>query len=153
MGTKTKEIVESQFDAYKAFNEYASYKEKYYQVDRNVLLKGTAVNFDIFLLSGQKLLRLYEASESSPRKINKPVDEEGDVLIDKTALCFYEDYLKSLSKAEISSGEEQKIIKTVLVKEHSKIVVKDIFENRLSRDKIRHVMELVGDTINCIFED
>ncbi len=153
MGTKIRAVEEARFDAFKAFNEYAGNKKQYYQVDRTVLLNGTAVNFNIFLLSGQKLLLLYEAGENSPRRINKPVDEEGDVLIKKTALSFYEEYLKSLSKAEISSPEEKQRINAVLVKEHSKIVVKDIFENPLSREKIKFVMEIVGDTINCIFGD
>ncbi len=153
MGARIKEIGDAQFDAFKAFSEYSGDKKQYYEVDRTVLLNGTDVNFDIFLLSGQKLLMLYEASDKSPRKINKPVDEEGDVLINKSAFSFYEEYLKSLSKAEISSPEEKERINTVLVKEHAKIVVKDIFENPLSREKIMLLMELVGDTINCIFGD
>jgi len=144
--------VEPQFDAVKAFNEYTLSKEQYYQVDGAVLLGGTSVNFDIFLLSGQKLQLLYEASERSPRNIDTPL-EEGDVLINKTALPFYEEYLQSLSKTEVSSGEEKQKIKTVLVKEHSKIVIKDIFENPLSREKIKLVIDVVGDTINCIFGD
>jgi putative nucleotidyltransferase with HDIG domain len=153
MGTKIREIAEPQFDAVKAFNEYALYKEQYYHIDRTVLIKGTAVNFDIFLLSGQKLQLHYEASESSPREIDTPLVEEGDVLINKTALPLYEEYLKSLSKAEVSSGAEKQRIKAVLVKEHSKIVIKDIFENPLSREKIKLVIDVVGDTINCIFAD
>lgn len=144
--------MEPQFDAVKAFNEYTLSKEQYYQVDGAVLLGGTSVNFDIFLLSGQKLQLLYEASERSPRNIDTPL-EEGDVLINKTALPFYEEYLQSLSKTEVSSGEEKQKIKTVLVKEHSKIVIKDIFENPLSREKIKLVIDVVGDTINCIFGD
>jgi putative nucleotidyltransferase with HDIG domain len=150
MGTKVREIGEPQFDAIKAFNEYALYKEQYYHVDKTVLLNGTDVNFDIFQLSGQKLLLLYGASESSPHKINKPIDEEGDVLINKTAIPLYEAYLQSVSKAEVSSAEEKQRIKAVLVKEHAKIVVKDIFENPLSREKIELVIDTVGDTINCI---
>ncbi|MBF0560379.1 MAG: HD domain-containing protein, partial [Nitrospirae bacterium] len=100
-----------------------------------------------------KLSHLYEAGESSPCEINKPIDEDSDVLINKAAVPLYEEYLKSLSKAEVSSGEEKQRIKAVLVKEHSKIVVKDVLENPLSREKIKLITDLVGDTINCIFEN
>lgn len=151
MGTKIKEIAEPQFDAVKAFNEYALYKDQYYHVDRSVLLKGTAITFSIYLLSGQKLSLLYDAGESSPHQIDASVEDEGDILINKVSIPSYEEYLKSLSTAEVSSPEEKLRIKTVLVKEHSKIVVKDLFENPLSREKIKLVIEMVGDTINCIF--
>ncbi|MBF0558167.1 MAG: BACON domain-containing protein [Nitrospirae bacterium] len=61
MGTTVREVGESQFDAFKAFKEYALYKEQYYHIDRKILINGTSVNFDVFVLSGQKLSHLYSA--------------------------------------------------------------------------------------------
>ncbi len=132
------------------FEDYLCYKEHYHQIDRNLLIQDMDINFSLFGIDGSNIYMLLEASDASPSKIGKNlVNTTGDILIKRADIYRYNAYLDSLSAGNLS---EEMTIKAIVIKENSKIVMRDLFDNPRSGKKIKESIALVNDIIECIMK-
>lgn len=140
-----------------AFNNYSFFKEKHYQIDKRLLVPETKVNFSIYNLKGFELNKLIDASINNPVKIEKNILElEGDFVIEDKDIPLYEEYIKSLPeilKEIILSKEDERILKNLIFKENSKVLMKELLKDPRSGEKIKKVGFLVDNIINQIIEE
>ncbi|WP_333654023.1 hypothetical protein [Dissulfurispira sp.] len=100
---QTKTHKTSFYDDPAVFKEYSYHKEQYYQIDRNILVPGTMINFSLFTLDKLVFSPVVEAAEKSPVKIDENIlNASGDIVIKKSDVQLYNAYLDSLLKDSTS---------------------------------------------------
>lgn len=138
----------------KVFKEYLFYKEQHYQIDRDVLIPGTKIYFTLFLLNRFTFRPLIEATVKSVALIDETIaSADGDILIKKDDIPLYHSYLNSLLSAEGISKEHGLKMKTVAIRENSKIVIKELLDDPRSGEKIKESTSLVKNMVDCILEN
>lgn len=151
--SRTKSQKPSFYDDPAVFSEYSYHKEQYYQIDRNILVPGTTINFSLFTLNKLTFGLIAEATEKSPLKIQENIlNANGDIVIKKSDILLYHAYLDSLLKNDVSKKDTLKI-KAAVIRENSKIILKDLLENPRSGEKIKEVKFMVDNTIDCILKN
>ncbi|TAN44077.1 MAG: HD domain-containing protein [Nitrospirae bacterium] len=140
-------------DGLQSYKEYTLNAEQYYLIDQAFLVPGQKVSFRIFSLHGQMLKLVLDADESAPAAIDKTtVDEKSDFLIKSSDIPLYQDYLSMLTKTDSAfKGDKSKA--AVIIKEQSKMVMKDLFANPVSRQTVETVRDTASHIIKCIFEE
>lgn len=152
--SKKTEYKTSPYDDADLHIKYSQSKETNYQIDRALLIAGTRVHFSIYVLHKFNLIPLVESSEASPVMIEeKMLLTPGDFLIKKSDIPLYHDYLNSLLDSKDMTEKGKATIKTVVVRENSKIVMKDLFDDPRSGEKIKESQGLVNAMIDCILEN
>jgi HD-GYP domain-containing protein (c-di-GMP phosphodiesterase class II) len=142
----------SPYDNPALFKQYSFYKDEHYQIDKNLLLSNTKINFSLFVLEGFNIKTIVEASEKSSALITDSVlDAEGDILIKKSDMPLYHNYINSLLKEKAASDKPD--IKAIAIKENSKIVIKDLLDDPRSGEKIKESKLLVNNMIDCMFQN
>lgn len=140
-----------------AFSNYSFFKEKHYQIDKRLIIPNTKVNFSIYNLKGLELKKIINASINNPSNIEDNIlSLEGDFLIEDKDIPLYEDYIKSLPEAlkELNlTKEDNKILKDLIFKENSKVLMKEILKDPRSGEKIKKISKLVDDITNQIIEE
>jgi len=137
-----------------AFKEYAYRKEHYHQIDPKLLAPGTHINFSLLLHDKFDFSLLVDASDNSPAKVDETMLKvAGDIIIKKSDMPSYYEYILALRQSAGLSASEKTRIKSLAVKETSKIVLQDFFADPRSGEKIKEVNSLVNDMIDCIMED
>lgn len=140
-------------DELQSYKEYTLNAEQYYLIDQAFLTPGQSVSFRIFSLHGQTLKLLLDGAAEKPAVIDKTIaDEKSDFLIKSSDIPLYQDYLAMLAKTDSAfKGDKSKA--AVIIKEQSKIVMKDLFANPVNRQTIEAVKDTAGHIIKCIFEE
>lgn len=142
----------SPYDDPALFKQYSFYKDEHYQIDKNLLLPGTEINFSIFVLEGFNIKIVVKASEKSPALIAESIlNTTGDFLIKKSDMPLYHDYINSLLKENAASDKPD--IKAMAIKENSKIVIKDLLDDPRSGEKIKESRLLTNNIIDCLLKN
>jgi HD-GYP domain-containing protein (c-di-GMP phosphodiesterase class II) len=135
------------------FKQYSSIKEQHYQIDKNLLIPGTKINFSLFKLKRLTLEPILEIEKDSYGLIDERiVNIKGDILIRSSDVPLYHDYLNSIRDMSDLS-EKRDFLKIVVLRENSKLLVKDLLDNPRSGEKIKEVRPLVNNTIECLLEN
>ncbi len=136
------------------FKEYSFCKEEHHQIDKNILQPGKEINFSLFLLSSFNFSTIVEASEKSPSKIKENISILiGDIVIKKSDVPLYYEYINNLLRSGDISGGKMLHIKAIALKENSKIVVKDLLDDPRSGETIKKSNDMVNGMIDCIMEN
>ncbi len=152
--SQTKTQKTSFYDDPVLFKEYSYNKEQYYQIDRTLLTPETTINFNLFTLDKLVFTLIVEAAESSPVKIDENIlAASGDIVIKKSDVPLYYAYLDSLLKTGGASKQDLPKLKAAIIRENSKIIIKDLLDNPRSGEKIKEVRSLVDNAIDCILEN
>lgn len=150
---KTLAYKESVFDNPVYFKNYSFTKESHHQIDKTLMMPGTEVPFSIYIMSKFEKKPLIEASEKSPVKIPDIRLIDGDLVIDKSDIELYNQYInKILTSKDISSSELKKI-KSVALRENSKILMKKLLEDPRSGEAIKQSQVVVNGMIDNILEN
>jgi HD-GYP domain-containing protein (c-di-GMP phosphodiesterase class II) len=130
------------------FEDYLYRESFYHQIDGGLLMPGIEVNFSLFEIDGSRIRILLEASDASPSKIGDNLAEaDGNVLIKRTDICRYNAYLDSLAGGRLP---EETGVGAIIIRENSKIVMRDLFDNPGSDKKMKESIALVNNIIECI---
>ena len=136
------------------FKEYSYYKDMHHQIDSNLLIPGSRIHFSLFVLSKLSFIPLIIASEKSPAEVDERVlATMGDVVIKKTDIPLYFEYINALLRSPDNFRENKLKIKANAIKESSKIVIKDLLDDPRSGQKIKEIKPLVQDMVDCILEN
>ncbi len=150
--SKNKNETASLLENPSAFKEYSFNKEQYHQIDKRLLEEGIEVNFSLFSMDKFKISLIAEAAKKWPVKIDKKIlSAEGDIMINKSDIPLYEDYLISLTKS--ADAVHKNRIKAIAIKENSKVVIKNLLDNPRSGENIKKSQVLVNNIIDCILQD
>jgi len=121
---------------------YRIQNELYFKIEREILNFLEEIPFDIFLYNGQRLINILNANSSDSSRFDKNNIPDGDILIKKTDLHLYQELLSNLLV--------DKDKKSVLLKEHAKIILRDIYSNPFKQKTLTVIAQLVDDIIEYI---
>lgn len=146
-------IVESSsvYDSPKAFKDYSFNKEQYYQIDKQMLVPGTEVHFNVYTMKSFTYSLGLSANTEKPAKVDeKLLETKGDLMILKADIPKYHEYLNSLLQSDSIQGKDAGKVKALVIRENSKIIVRDLFDNPRSGEKIKQTQDLVHNMIDSI---
>lgn len=144
----------SPFDDPALLKKYSFYKEEHHQIDKNLLLPHTTINFSLIESNKFDFRVIVDASEKLPARIGEDIlTATGDIVIKKSDIPLYHAYLSSLLKEKGVSEKNKSQIKTLAIKENSKIVIKGLLDNPRSGEKIKESNIMVNNMIDCILEN
>lgn len=132
------------------FAEYSSNKKQYFHIERKLLVAGTKIDFNLFVMNMMVITPLLEAEEYAPGMIDKAtLETKGDLLIKNADILRYHSYISSI----LGSAKTEAFTKAVAVKEDMKMVIKDLFDDPRSGVKIQESEHLVSKMVDCVLEN
>ncbi len=138
----------------RAFKDYTFQKDKYYQIDRQMLIQGAEVHFSIYVMKNYVYSQLLHATPEHAVTISEKIlDARGELLIPQADVPLYNEYLSSLLRSDKMKGKDAGKLKALLIRENSKIIIKDLFDNPRSGEKIKQTQAMVGEMIDSIMEN
>ena len=141
----------SVLDSQKSFRDYSFRKDQYYQIDKDMLIAGTSVPFCVYSLKNYDYSLVLHATPGLPANIDdKVLSLAGDVLISKSDIPLYNEYLNAVLRSTRVSGKNLERFKALLVKENSKIIMKDLFDDPRSGENIKEARNAVSAMIDSI---
>ncbi|HXW68110.1 MAG TPA: HD domain-containing phosphohydrolase [Dissulfurispiraceae bacterium] len=137
-----------------AFKQYSSAKERFHQIDATLITPGTKINFSLYVTHRFKFSPLVEATDESPASADDILlGEAADVFIKKNDLPRYHGYISNLQQsAEITNGAGPEI-KTLILKEMTKIVLQEFFDDPGNNEKIIEINTMVHKILELIAEN
>ncbi len=133
--------------------EYSFLKESFHQIERNALIEGSEINFSLYVQKGLKFKKVLEASDKSPAKIPPEIsNSKGDIVIKTADIPLYDAYLESLETALLPDKETARI-KALLIKEKSKIVMREVLADPRSGKNIKNAATVVEKIVSSILDN
>jgi HD-GYP domain-containing protein (c-di-GMP phosphodiesterase class II) len=141
----------SVLDSHKAFKDYTFRKDHYHQIDKSMLIMGWSVPFCIYSMKNYSYSLVLHASPSLPAEIDEKVlSLPGDVMISGTDIHLYHEYLNSILQSGVVKGSSIERMKALVIKENSKIIMKELFDDPRSGGRIKDVQDAVNNMIDSI---
>ncbi len=135
------------------YKKYYSEIDRFYQIEKNSLITEYEIPFSLYIHRNLGFELLLKSSPSLPAKIPSDLFKtEGDIMIKISDIPLYNEYLESLEKNP-SSGRNIKELKTIAIKEKSKILMKNILQDPRSGENIKESSKLVEKIATSIFND
>jgi HD-GYP domain-containing protein (c-di-GMP phosphodiesterase class II) len=142
------------YDDEKSFREYSFRKSQHYHIDKTLLIPGTEIGFSLIAHSDFSFEPLLAATEASPARVPEGIGTfAADILIRKSDIPLYAAYVRSLETASPASEHENARIRTAVLRENSKLVMKELLEHPRSGRHIRECGEAVDGMITCILDN
>ncbi len=129
-------------------NKDVQQKENYLLIDKHTLFKGSFIDFSLFIKKGIIINPLIEFKQKDIEIQDSILNTEGEFVIDHKDIQKYKNYLKELVKRDAETSNQQ--IKNILIKESSKILMKELFDDPKSGDKIKECKGAVEGIIDGI---
>ena len=137
-----------------ALQQYLAKKNECYVIDRALLIPGKEISFSLFTLNSFRMNVLLPATTQLPLVINEQArSAAGDIVVMPADIGRYHAYLDSLMSAGDIVGRERDKVKSIAIKENSKLVLKDLLDNPRSGEKIKESMVLVNTMVDNILEN
>ncbi|MBF0557739.1 MAG: HD domain-containing protein [Nitrospirae bacterium] len=132
------------------FKKYSYNKERFHQIDPALIKPGGKINFGLFLRDGLNFHPVVEATDDMPAEVGEGMPgDSGDMVIKRSDLHRYHEYISALPELE-SSESNKPGIKTLVLKEMTKIALHDFFDDPKSGKKIKKIHALVNEIIGSI---
>jgi putative nucleotidyltransferase with HDIG domain len=132
-------------------NAYYNLINNYTQIDRDTLVAGATIDFSLYLKKALKidLLAQYDGKniELTPRLLGAT----GDFMITRDDNLRYKGYLKELIQDKGRGMDKAAVtVKNRIIKENSKLLMQDLFEDPRSGEKIKECKGAVEDIVASI---
>ncbi|MBN2655172.1 MAG: HD-GYP domain-containing protein [Nitrospirae bacterium] len=152
--SKSKQEDDTTIDKSPVFRKYSFHKDQHYQIDRKLILPGTKVSFSIYSLDKFDLSQIIEADLDSPAVVESALtDLPGDLVINKSQIHLYNEYISSLLRHPESAKNMPRSVKPVAMREKSKMVIKDLLDDPRSGDTIKKSEDVVTNLVDCMLEN
>lgn len=138
----------------KAFKKYSFNKEQFHQVDTNLIMPGSKINFGLYAPNRFNFSPLIEASDESPAVVDSSIfTVAGDVVIKKSDLRRYREYIGTRQHSPELPESDKLRIKALALKEMTKVVLQDFFADPGSGEKMKEIKTMVNHIIECIMNN
>lgn len=132
------------------WDKYALRKEQYCQICRNLLIPGTEINFSLFTQREGAFVPLIETDGNLPISTDEKVlGTDSDLMIRNADIPRYEDYLITLKSRGIPRADSA-MVKALVVRESSKMVLKSLLDDPRSGEKIKEIEMLVREMTDSL---
>lgn len=140
-------LKESQKDRLFSFKEYSYLKDRFLQINADLLFEGTEITFSLYNLCKITFSPVVDASVSAPVRLTADMiaDAGCDLLIKDKEIHLYQEYLAKNLKARSIPNAARNQIRVGILQEQAKILLKEILDDPLSSLKFRTVESLAGD--------
>jgi len=136
------------------YNQYVANKDKHFLVDRTLFHQGSRITFSLYQLNEFHLTMLLPASEQSPAVVDdRVIRASGDIVIRPEDMPAYNAYLQSLVSSEHMEQRERDKMRRSVIRENSKLVLKDLLDNPRSGEKIKESVTMVNSMVDSILEN
>lgn len=136
---------EKEFD----LKKYSLQKDLYFQIEKDLLLQGSELNFPLYVWDFLSYKEIFNASETYPHVLNKELKYiDSDIYIKAKDIALYRSYINKILERERDNPN----LKAIAIRENSKIVVKELLDDPRSGKKIKEVEGLVDKIIDSILE-
>ncbi len=133
--------------------KYYHDKERYFSIDKNILLPDIKLIFSLYIQKNLNYEPLLEAVEGSSGKVTSEILEyKGDILIKESDIPAYKEYINSLNGESVNDLHIQRA-KATLIKEKSKLIVKDILSSPENNNNIKKSGEAVEQIASSILSN
>ena len=144
-----KEVVEAR--------EYVYKKNNLLQIAKNTLLEDSAIDFTLYMKKGMMIKALAEYENREIVITDDFLSQERELLISNEDMPKYKAYLREVANYTASDTSMSKetliIVKNTIIKENSKIVIKELLEDPRSGGKIKECKTAVQDMIDNILNN
>ena len=137
---------------------FSACKDDCLQIDKESLVPNTSICFNLFRQDGMNIGIVAKANANNPFIItddflSKVSNPRCAVLIERSAIPVYKDYLNSVANAPSLSDKERFERNTIVFKENTKILMKELLENPRSGEKIKQAKKAVDTIIGLLIDN
>ncbi|MBF0321071.1 MAG: DUF3391 domain-containing protein [Nitrospirae bacterium] len=119
------------------------------QIEKQTLLKGTAIDFPLFLKTDMSIQCIAEYKGKNIEITDNIIHRTGDFLIDKINNDRYKRYLNSILSSNLPIAKAIPLY-NIVIRENSKILMQEIIDNPRSGKKIKSCKSLVEQITGSI---
>ncbi|MBF0328989.1 MAG: HD domain-containing protein [Nitrospirae bacterium] len=135
-----------------SFKDYSFNKGYYHYINQGVLIPYTEINFSLFVENDYVFKAVVNASYEEPVTLDETIRKlEGGVFIKKFDLQLYRTYLNSLDMPDVKA--EADYLKIIILKEHTKIIMRELFADPSSRDNMAEAVGIAERIVECILRN
>jgi HD-GYP domain-containing protein (c-di-GMP phosphodiesterase class II) len=131
----------------KEIKEYIRQKDIFLPVNRQTLMPGSHINFSLYRKTGLVINPFVEFSGNDILIDEGILKIEGEFLVINEEIRKYKDYLNSIIKSDSGTSI---VIKNVVLKENTNILIRDLMQEPRSGEKIQACKQAVEDIIGAI---
>jgi HD-GYP domain-containing protein (c-di-GMP phosphodiesterase class II) len=136
----TKDEKSSFYDDPVLFNKYSFYKDQHHQIDRAFLIPGARIYFSLYVLHKLNFSPVVEVTIENPVRITEDMlSVPGDLVIKKSDIPLYYQYLNFLTTSKNISSEKRYKAKLAAIKERTKIIIRDFIDSPAALKQIKGI--------------
>jgi HD-GYP domain-containing protein (c-di-GMP phosphodiesterase class II) len=128
---------------------YVRLKDSLLQIERETLLKGSYINFSLYIKNGIQIRPLAQCDKREIEIDGSILGAEGEMLIDQKDMKKYRAYLEGLIKVE-TPGLPAREIRNRVIKANTKMLIKELLSEPRSGNTVRQCKEAVEEIINAV---
>jgi HD-GYP domain-containing protein (c-di-GMP phosphodiesterase class II) len=141
----------------KKFEKYTADKEKVYYTGRRLLIVGEKINFSLSVIRNMEMQDLLTADETNLAEIKEEhIDNAhivGDIVIKKSDIKYYHQFINSLIKSEsISPGDKLTIMNWAII-ENLKLMMDFLLNEPANKEIILRIKAVMGSFVNMVSEN
>ncbi|MBF0319646.1 MAG: DUF3391 domain-containing protein [Nitrospirae bacterium] len=130
---------------------YCETIDSFSQIEKEALIKGSFINFSIFLKKHLNIAMLTEYKNKDIEITDDILSTDGELLIDRNDTHKYTRYIKDLIFSKIlDSDVNVKHLKGLLIRENSKLIVRELFDDPRSGETIHKTRGSVEEIVGSI---
>ncbi|HAK89609.1 MAG TPA: hypothetical protein DHV16_00550 [Nitrospiraceae bacterium] len=138
--------------------EFSHRKSTFFNIARNSIFPGTTINFSLYTQKIRDFEVFVSADNEKPVLIGDDTMQNifqtpSELVIENNAVPAYNKYLNSLMDTSNLPEDEAIYRKAVVIKENSKVVMKDLLDDPRSGEKIKEVKNAVGSITDSLLEN
>jgi len=141
----------------KKFEKYTADKEKIYYIGRKLLVVGEKINFSLSIIRNLEMQDLLIADETNPAEIKEEhIDNAhivGDIVIKKTDIKHYHQFINSLIQSESLSPAEKIMIKNWAIIENLKLMMDFLLNEPSNKGITLRIKAVMGSFVNMVLEN
>jgi HD-GYP domain-containing protein (c-di-GMP phosphodiesterase class II) len=141
----------------KKFEKYTADKEKVYYVGRKLLIVGAKIKFSLSVIRNMELQDMLTADEANPAEIKEEqVDNAhivGDIVIKKSDIKYYHQFINGLIKSETISQGEKITIRNWAIIENLKLMMDFLLNDPANKEIMLRIKAVMGSFVNMVDEN
>ncbi len=141
----------------KKFEKYTVDKEKVYYTGRKLLIVGERINFSLSVIRNLEMQDLLKADEAAPAELKEEYIDNahmvGDIVIKKSDIKLYHQFINSLIKSESILPAEKITIKNWAIIENLKLMIDFLLNEPANKDIILRSRAVMSSFVNMVSEN
>jgi len=136
-------------DSITLFKEYSFNKKSHHHIDKTLLVPRTEINFSLYAMNDFSLSTIIEVPPTLPVLVDEAIiSAPGDILIKKTDISLYRDYLDRLSASGMAVLVEH--MQERLLKERAKLIMDLLLMEPSNRELMKDTIAIAQNIVGCI---